>query len=571
MKAKKTKKKILISVISLVLAAAIGAGIWFFTQRGPKEPVYVYPFNMLGMTEYWGDNQESYGPVSSDRIQTIFLSETQTVTEILVEQGQEVKKGDLLMTFDTTLSDLALERKRLEMEKKKLDLEDAKTELQRLRNLRPMVIPQTKPDSGDDEDLGPQLTDRYQISENKAYDGSSQELALICWLNSSASVEDGLFEAIRQAAEQYQNENAGTVSPSSASAPAGEPEAPASEETEPSADATEPSSGETEPGEGTDPTDPPEPFTVNRYHVVFKVTASNRALGAKNTWQGLVVTRKDGGYSFQFESPVIPDHMLEGLEGEEEDAPEIDYGSGYTYTQLTQMRAEQEKKIAALELEVKMAEANYRLLELETSDGKVYAKLDGVIVSLMDPEEAKMTQQPVLKLSDGGGFYIECFVSELEKDKLVVGQEVTVNDWNTGMEYTGTIETLGDFPNPDGYFNGMGNPNATYYPFLVFVDGSADLQEGRYVSVMYSAGSAQNGIYLQNPFLRTEQGRSFVFVQGADGLLEKRYVTTGKGLWGSYTEILEGLTESDLIAFPYGKDVREGVPTQEGDHSTLYE
>ena len=33
-----------------------------------------------------------------------------------------VKKGDVLMTFDTTLSDLQLERKRLEVEKLKLDL-----------------------------------------------------------------------------------------------------------------------------------------------------------------------------------------------------------------------------------------------------------------------------------------------------------------------------------------------------------------------------------------------------------------------------------------------------------------
>ena len=65
------------------------------------------------MTEYWGDSRESYGPVTSDNIQTVFLSDTQEVTEILVKQGDTVKKGDLLMRFDTTLSEIALERKRL--------------------------------------------------------------------------------------------------------------------------------------------------------------------------------------------------------------------------------------------------------------------------------------------------------------------------------------------------------------------------------------------------------------------------------------------------------------------------
>ena len=44
----------------------------------------------------------------------------------------------------------------------------------------------------------------------------------------------------------------------------------------------------------------------------------------------------------------------------------------------------------------------------------------------------------------------------------------------------------------------------------------------------------------------------------------------GKSLWGSYTEILSGLTEEDLIAFPYGKTVKEGAPAQEGDVSDLY-
>ena len=27
----------------------------------------------------------------------------------------------------------------------------------------------------------------------------------------------------------------------------------------------------------------------------------------------------------------------------------------------------------------------------------------------------------------------------------------------------------------------------------------------------------------------------------------------------------------DLIAFPYGKNVKPGVPTEQGDYSTLYE
>ena len=39
---------------------------------------------------------------------------------------------------------------------------------------------------------------------------------------------------------------------------------------------------------------------------------------------------------------------------------------------------------------------------------------------------------------------------------------------------------------------------------------------------------------------------------------------------GSYTEILSGLTADDLIAFPYGKNLKEGAPTVESDPSDLY-
>lgn len=560
------KKKWWILPLVLVILAAAGGGAWYYFGDTGADPVNVYPFNYLGMTEYWGDNQESYGPVSADKMQTVFLSDTQTVVEILVEPGDEVSKGDVLLRFDTSLTDLALERKRLDVEKLKLQLEQAKKRLAEIKSMKPMVIPEVDPEAGENEEsLGPLLEQPYQISAQAYYDGSSTEKAIICWLRSDKTIDEGLLEAVRQQAEIYQNENArypegalpdneGDMAP-----PRSEGEAPQT-----------PEAPDAPQEDGTY-----APFTVDHYYMVIKVAQGNRPLGQKVTWQGIAVTRnpEDGSFRFQFFSAgSVPDHMLDELDLEdgEDDQPEIDLGSGYTWAQLAQMRAEQEEKIYKLEMDIRMAEADYKLLEFETGDGNVYATVDGVVMTVLGEEEAKMTQQPIVKVSGGGGFYIECTISELEKEKLVIGQEVTVNDWNTGMTYTGYVDSTGDFPDPEGYFSGMGNPNVSYYPFLVFVDGTAQLQEGRYVSVMFSTSGSTNGIYLQNPFLRSEQGRSYVYVQGADGLLEKRYVTTGKALWGSYTEILEGITPEDNIAFPYGKEVKSGAPTVVSDLSELY-
>ena len=138
------------------------------------------------------------------------------------------------------------------------------------------------------------------------------------------------------------------------------------------------------------------------------------------------------------------------------------------------------------------------------------------------------------------------------------------------MTYPGKIVSMGDFPSDNDSYYGSGNPNVSYYPFTVFVDETADLQAGMYANIQYSSATGESGIYLENPFVRSEKGQSFVYVRGAGGKLEKRFVTTGKALWGSYTEILSGLTADDLIAFPYGKNLKEGAPTVESDPSGLY-
>lgn len=613
----KLKVVIIVLVIVLVLGGA-GFGGWYYLQKRNTEPVSVFPFQYLGMTEYWGDSQESYGPVTTDRIQTVFLSDTQTVVDILVQPGDTVKKGDVLMVFDTTLTDLALERERLAVEKLKLQLDDAKDELKEIKNMKPMVIPTVKPEDPTEPNKGTAISGPYQISQNKAFDGSSKEKSLILWLKDSESLDDAVFEAVRKAAEEYQEANYippteppteatdPTVPPTENTDPTEPPEEttdptvpPAEEEpTEETEETTEPPTEETteDPTEETteapadetteapteetteepttQPTVPEVPsidLTVNKFFMVLKITDGNMSLGYNNVWLGMEVTKSNGSFSFRlFDPSGIDDHMTPQQTVTMPDMPQIDFGSGYTASQIAQMRSEKEKQIKDLQFQIKMAEADYAIKKTEVESGEVLAAIDGSVVSLLSEEEAKLSMQPIMKISGGGGFYVEGSVSELEKENLQIGQEVTINDWNTGMEHVGTVQSIGDFPAAEGYWNGMGNPNASYYPFTVFVDGSADLQEGSYVSVIYSTATTEQGIYLENPFLRTEQGKTYVYVRGADGKLEKRFITTGKALWGSYTEVLEGLTPDDFIAFPYGKTVVEGADTVESDLSELY-
>ena len=708
----KTKKTV-ISVTAGVAAAAILGGV-VFGLRGRGEPVGVYPFSMVGMTEFWGDNQESYGPVTTDRIQTVFLSDTQTITEVKVKEGDEVKKGDVLMTYDTTLSELQLERKRLDVEKANLQVREAQEELARINQLKPMESVDVEVDLPvESANYGRELSGAYEIANpDEQYDGSSPEKAVICWLKDSTPVNNALLRQLYYQAMMNQIANDERIPSSGSAVPTPEEESKDEELLLEEETGNADSSGQTEENEngnndenqGDDPNEtddtenliqqtpeePPEPdaftlfamrapeslqiycgdvynggivqvtsgdavnltftssvtdwehsnyvtwsltsnesgplmgqrngrgYTVSgvtstigeteytvkatynveglptlddiytfklrvvaqpaeeeeersSFYTILKITEGNLEKAPCTTWQGLKVTAYDGGgFGFSFcDAPGQEFFFPEETDGGFS-FPEIDYGSGMTAAEIAKLCREQEKKIKDLTADAVITQSEYNLMLREFSDGSIRATLDGVVVGLLTEEEARQNKLPMLKVSGGGGFYVRGSVSELEKDKLKPGQEVSVNDWNTGMMYTGTVESIGDFPIQDEGWNGMGNPNASYYPFRVFIDGTADLQEGSYVSVTYSAAEAESGIYLENPFLRTDDGEPYVYVRGKNGRLEKRTVTTGKSLWGSYTEIRSGLTADDYVAFPYGKNVKPGAATQESDLSALY-
>jgi len=757
MYAKSRKRKFWIPVL-LLLLAAVGAGVWFAT-RGSGEPVNVYSFQYIGMTEFWGDAQESYGPVTTDKIQTEFLSDTQTVTEVKVKDGDTVKKGDVLFTFDTTLDALSLERKRLDVEKIKVQIKAAEERLQETREMVPYVPPAQ--DAPEEPDLGEELKEKlYKISENPVYDGRKQETALICWLKEGTSISDAILQELYETSLRYREENAGkqeapdkeessasaipeVVADDSGSANLTEEEQeqtfqvpgfftcngesvtpdkmivgaegylikdsytygdktywlesatpknenavldnlkiePYPQEAEAqeawkakweagidvkyirgvsmtgsrlqnnafapmdenqtvalelgqnavlmfNAEMEKPPRGtelefEVTPANGIlsvaynedhvilsgkpeELTEKPVAYTVtakfnfddnhgeNRgvnktfsfsvsvvpepqvksgeFYVVFKTTEKNFLKGIPTVWQGAKVTAyEDGTFDMQlFDASGFADHTLPPPEEIEIELPDIDPNNIYTAEQILQMQTQLYATIKEQTEKLKMAEAEYQIMERELGDGNVYAQIDGKVVSLLTEEEARAEQQPLLKVSGGGGFYIEGSVSELEKEKLKLGQEVTVNDWSNGGTYTGEVVSIGDFPSDSDNWNGMGNPTASYYPFKAFVGEDADLRAGSYVSMSYSTASAEQGIYLEKAFVRTEKGDSYIFVRGDDGRLEKRSVRLGKVLWGSYYEILSDLSEEDYLAFPYGKQVKHGAPTVESDLSALY-
>ena len=142
----------------------------------------------------------------------------------------------------------------------------------------------------------------------------------------------------------------------------------------------------------------------------------------------------------------------------------------------------------------------------------------------------------------------------------------------TGVSFTAVIKEISEYPDENGSMSfgyGMENSNASYYPFYALLDSTEDIEEGEAeIKLSPSVSNEDNkAIYLEPYFVREEKdGKNYVWKQGDDGLLTKQYVITGKMIYGGMAvEIMDGIKMSDKIAFPYGKDVKEGAKTKEVD------
>ncbi len=513
---KKFNKKWIWAIVTvLIIAGGIGGWLWY-SQRN-QEPVFVFGFaeGIVGMSDYQDYSGESSGMVTTDRVQNVFLSNTQTVLEVKVQEGQKVSKGDVLFTYDTTLSDIALMQKDLAVQQAKLDLETAQKELRVINSYVPIryyEVPEPEPTEPPEPvaNLADfDLTDKSYL----AYSGSggTSLTPKYCWIKSGTMVDEAMMKALFEGAEgdvlfvRFQNTK------------------------EDKAD-----------GEIT-----------KEYGIKFmRLTSTDEGGNAKTGFRFWFFNLSSGNTA-----PVDPG---------------VEWNSGFTAGEIANMRNAKKEEIKELEFKIKMEEAEYRIMQKEADSGEVVAEFDGTVVGLLDAESAAMMGQPMLKVTGGGGFYVEGSVSELQLGNVALGQKVDVRSWDTGMNYEGTIVEIAQFPmENENYYYG-GNQNVSYYPYKVFIDESAQLQDGFYVSMILRGSEGQGGLYVDNAFLRSEGASSYVYVRGETGLLEKRTVQVGGSLWGSYTEIRSGLTAEDYIAFPYGKLVKEGAPTQEGTWDDLY-
>lgn len=573
---KKLKKGIIAAACVVGVCGAVWGGLTI-ARNAQRGDVNVYAVNECAMTDYWGDTSNTSGMVTTDKLQKIYISQSQTVKKVWVKEGDSVKKGTALVSYDSTLTQATVERAKIDYDRQTENLEVMKNELELLKkakNKETLEAEKTKLEAELQAEIS-RLDGAGGYDPEKAVEpglvtpmaegsGNSKDKPIYYYWLTDEPLSDKVLRNLLHGTEINRAtpmDKTPTVSTylvlvsRDKDKMGGEPVSRGLVITE---TFTPDSTGETPttPGEGGE-------------------TSTTPGEGGGESGSGTVKL------SFRFcdlTGYVDPERTYSSDKYKEltRKIAQVQELLDASMTQLEINKAILEKAQAVKEQEVNLKVAKLKLDKklAELGDGNVYAEFDGTVKTVRDPDEAYNNSEAVVELSGGGGYYVTGTLSEMDLGSVQVGDSVSISSWMTGAACEGTIVSIDDYPTSNGNNWGDGNSNVSYYPFKVFVTEDANLQPNDYVDIQYqkdtSAEESGSSLYLQSMFIRTDNGKSYVMARGEDGRLEQRWVQTGRDLWGSYTQIRGGLTIDDYVAFPYGRDVVEGAHTQEATTDQLY-
>ena len=567
---KKLKKGIIAAACVVGVCGAVWGGLTI-ARNAQRSDVKVCSVNDFCMTDYWGDTSNTSGMVTTDKLQKIYISQSQTVKKVWVKEGDSVKKGTVLVSYDSTLTQATVERAKIDYDRQTENLEVMKNELELLKKAKNKETLQAEYDklekelnkliedatkSPDDEkdvkDLTHIAIDGMKLGTGS---GNDKDNAIYYYRTTDSDGSFALSQADLMGIFSRLGKTDGTlylVFVTRAGNKLGG--AVMGNEGYILTAVTE----DVPSGGSQDPQQPPAGGTTAKKLVSVTVKPWN-----------------NGFKEFTDGAPDYGDKKAE-IEKLQRKIAQVQELLDTSMTQLDLNKAILEKAQAVKEQEVNLKVAKLKLDKklAELGDGNVYAEFDGTVKTVRDPDEAYNNSEAVVELSGGGGYYVTGTLSEMDLGSVQVGDSVSISSWMTGAACEGTIVSIDDYPTSNGNNWGDGNSNVSYYPFKVFVTEDANLQPNDYVDIQYqkdtSAEESGSSLYLQSMFIRTDNGKSYVMARGDDGRLEQRWVQTGRDLWGSYTQIRGGLTIDDYVAFPYGRDVVEGAHTQEATTDQLY-
>lgn len=542
-------------------------------------------------TGYWDNPSTSTGLVSNSDRQSVLYDASKTITQVFVQEGQQVNSGDPLLSYDLTTLQSAVDTSQLDVEKAQNAIALAEHELKKLLNTTPIPDVVEEPEIQDHtpaplpgvpekngNGLYPYILSLSQAEKNftayKIYytsttseapeNGPHEKASLwkeeremkesnnTCWYWIEYTYTDGSTNAYdsKDVVEYYSDKQ---QIPNKEIFLAGTKQNPYVFK-----------------------------LSENQGFVYGKLFLDNANL---NQYLRFDVYTNDGDIDSSWlvrcdkfttiqsinegdMYSVISHTKEEQKYVEVEQKPSQDLSSGYTEIELAKAIRDKKQELKTLDLGLKKAQLSLSENKALLNDGVIRAKRSGIVRNIKKTSDSLQDGNTFLEVAGGQGTYIKGSISELMLNQIKVGDTISAYCWTSGETFDAKIQSIDTVPSSNSNYNGSGNPNVSYYDFEAYAKDASKIQAGEYLELTFnSAGDTTSSIWLSKAYVKQE-GNKYYVLKDVHGKLKKQYVTVGKIVWGDTMEIKDGLSDTDYIAFAYSKNAKEGVKTQKSSEAT---
>lgn len=542
-------------------------------------------------TGYWDNPSTSTGLVSNSDRQSVLYDASKTITQVFVQEGQQVNSGDPLLSYDLTTLQSAVDTSQLDVEKAQNAITLAEHELKKLLNTTPIPDVVEEPEIQDHtpaplpgvpekngNGLYPYILSLSQAEKNftayKIYYTSTTSEAPEKGPHEKAS----LWKEEREMKESnntcwYWIEYTYTDGSTNAYDPKDVVEYYSDKQQIPNKEIFL---------AGTKQNPYVFKLSENQGFVYGKLFLDNANL---NQYLRFDVYTNDGDIDSSWlvrcdkfttiqsinegdMYSVISHTKEEQKYVEVEQKPSQDLSSGYTEIELAKAIRDKKQELKTLDLGLKKAQLSLSENKALLNDGVIRAKRSGIVRNIKKTSDSLQDGNTFLEVAGGQGTYIKGSISELMLNQIKVGDTISAYCWTSGETFDAKIQSIDTVPSSNSNYNGSGNPNVSYYDFEAYAKDASKIQAGEYLELTFnSAGDTTSSIWLSKAYVKQE-GNKYYVLKDVHGKLKKQYVTVGKIVWGDTMEIKDGLSDTDYIAFAYSKNAKEGVKTQKSSEAT---
>lgn len=542
-------------------------------------------------TGYWDNPSISTGFVSNSDTQSVLYDASKTITQVFVQEGQQVNAGDPLLSYDLTTLQSAVDTSQLDVEKAQNAITLAEHELKKLLNTTPIPDVVEEPEiqdhtpaplpgvpAKDGNGFYPYVLSLSQAEKNftayKIYYASTTSEAP----EKGPHEEASLWKEERETKESnntcwYWIEYTYTDSSTNAYDPKDVVEYYSDKQQIPNKEIFL---------AGTKQNPYVFKLSEKQGFVYGKLFLDNANL---NQYLRFDVYTNDGeidsSWLVRCDKFTTKQSMNEGdmysvishtkeeqKYVEVEQKPSQDISSGYTEIELAKAIRDKKQELKTLDLDLRKAKLSLSENKALLNDGIVRAKRSGIVRNIKDLSNPIQDGSAFLEVATGQGTYIKGSISELMLNQIKVGDTISAYCWTSGETFDAKIQSIDTVPSSNSNYNGSGNPNVSYYGFEAYAKDASKIQAGEYLELTFNLSSdTTSSIWLSKAYVKQE-GNKYYVLKDVHGKLKKQYVTVGKIVWGDTMEIKDGLSDTDYIAFAYSKNAKEGVKTQKSSEAT---